>query len=212
VKAAKRRQNELRRRITVELGIRILYSLPGKLPSQECCVNLRTVFAVILLSGLALAQMPAKPSPEVQKLDYFVGTWTAEGTIPPGPWGAGGKFSVTHTNEWMAGNFFLETHSDFRMPPDLGGDTKSTGVLGYDADKNVYTSIEFTSRGGRAVAQGGLNGDTWTWTSSEKYDGHEIQQKATNKILSPKSYSAKFEVSQDGTNWTVMMEAKVTKK
>lgn len=149
-------------------------------------MNFRTALAIILLAGSALAQMPAKPGPEVKKLDYFVGTWTAEGAISSGPWGAGGKFSVTHTNEWMTGSFFLETHSDFKMPPDLGGDINSTGFLGYDGDKNVYTSIEFTSQGGREVAQGSLNGDTWTWTSSEKYAGQEIQQKATNKILSPK--------------------------
>lgn len=98
------------------------------------------------------------------------------------------------------------------MPPDLGGERQSTGILGYDTDKNVYTSTEFTSQGGRAVAQGSLNGDTWIWTSSEKYHGQAIRQKATNKILSPNSYSAKFEVSQDGTYWMVMMEAKVTKK
>lgn len=175
-------------------------------------MNFRTVFAVFILTGLALAQMPAKPSPELKKLDYFVGTWTAEGTIPPGPWGEGGKFSVTHTNEWIAGNFFVESHSEFRMPSALGGDRQSTGILGYDAEKNVYTSTEFTSQGGRDVAQGSVNGDTWTWTSSEKYEGQEIQQRATNKILSPNSYSAKFEISQDGTNWTVMMEAKVIKK
>jgi len=91
---------------------------------------------------------------------------------------------VTHTDEWIAGHFFLESHSEFRMPPDLGGEGQSTGILGYDADKNVYTSTEFTSQGGRAVAQGSLNGDTWTWTSSEKYEGQEIRQRATNKILS----------------------------
>ena len=50
------------------------------------------------------------------------------------------------------------------------------------------------------------------WTSSEKYEGQEIKQRSTNKILSPNSYSAKFEISQDGTNFTVIMEAKVTKK
>ena len=150
-------------------------------------MNFRTVLAIILLAGSAWAQLPDKPGPEVKKLDYFVGTSTAEGTIPPGPWGAGGKFSVMHTNEWVAGSFFLETHFDFKMPPDLGGDIRSTGFLGYDTDKNVYTSIDCTSQGGREVAQGSLNGDTWTWTSSEKHDGQEIQQKATNKILSPNS-------------------------
>jgi hypothetical protein len=32
------------------------------------------------------------------------------------------------------------------------------------------------------------------------------------KVLSPTSYSLKFEVSVDGTNWMPFMEAKVTKK
>ena len=175
-------------------------------------MNFRAVLAIIVLAGSALSQMAVKPGAEVKKLDFFVGTWTAEGTIPPGPSGAGGKFSVTHTNDWIAGNFFLESRSEFKLPPALGGDRQSTGILGYDAEKNVYTSTEFTSQGGRAVAQGSLNGDTWTWTSSEKFEGQEIQQRATNKILSPNSYSAKFEISEDGTNWTLMMEAKVTKK
>ena len=175
-------------------------------------MNLRVVLAITLLAGSSLAQLPAKPVPEVAKLDYFVGAWTAEGTIPPGPWGAGGKFSVTHTYEWMAGHFFLESHSDFNLPPDLGGHSMSTGFLGYDADKNAYTSIEFTSRGERQVVHGSLSGDTWTWTSSERNEGQDSFQRSTNKILSPNTYSARFEVSQDGTTWMVMMEAKVTRK
>jgi hypothetical protein len=88
-------------------------------------MKLRTVLALILLAGTISAQTPAKPGPEVQKLDFFVGTWKAEGTIPPGPWGAGGKYSVTHTNEWMSGNFFLISHSESKMPPGLGGDRTS---------------------------------------------------------------------------------------
>jgi hypothetical protein len=99
------------------------------------------------------------------------------------------------------------------MPPELGGDTKSISFTGYDVDQKEYTETEFTSQGGSGVTQGSLNGDTWTWTSSEKLrDGQVIQQRETNKMLSPTSYSTKFEVSQDGTNWMVMMEAKVTKK
>jgi hypothetical protein len=77
---------------------------------------------------------------------------------------------------------------------------------------NVYTSTEFTSQSGPDVAQGSVNGDTWILDEFWKYEGQEIQQRSTNKILSPNSYSAKFEISQDGTNFTVIMEAKVTKK
>lgn len=202
-----------RQRIRLEFGNSILYSLSEvDFHTQEHHVKLRTVLAITLLAGSSLGQMPAKPGPDVKKLDYFVGTWTTEGTILPGPWGAGGKFSVTHTYEWMAGNFFLGSHSDFKMPPDFGGQRTSNGFLEYDAEKNVYTSVEFTSQGGREVAQGSLSGDTWTWTGSVKNDGEEILQRATNKMLTPNSYSSKLEVSEDGTKWMVMMEARVTKK
>jgi Protein of unknown function (DUF1579) len=176
-------------------------------------VNFRIVLAVILLAGSTLAQKPAAPGPEVKKLDFFVGTWTGEGNIPPGPWGAGGKYSITHKNEWMTGNLFLLCRSDSRMPADLGGDSESIGFAGYDTDKKVYTVTGFDGHGEQGVELGSLNGDTWTWTGSEKLpDGHVIQHRETNKMLSPTSYRAIFEVSNDGTNWTVMMDSTVTKK
>ena len=176
-------------------------------------MKLRTVLAFSLVTGSVLAQVPTKPGPEVKKLDFFAGTWKAEGTVPPGPWGAGGKYSVTHTNEWMDGNFFLINHSASKMPPGLGGDSLSFGFAGYDADKKVYFLTECDSQGGHGVTEGSLNGDTWTWTSSEKLpDGQVIQHRETNKMLSPVSYRAKSEVSKDGTNWLVMMDSIVTKQ
>ena len=34
----------------------------------------------------------------------------------------------------------------------------------------------------------------------------------TMKVLSPTSYTMKYELSQDGSNWTTAMEGKATKK
>jgi len=34
----------------------------------------------------------------------------------------------------------------------------------------------------------------------------------TIKVLSPTSYSMKFEISMDGTTWTTFMDGKATKK
>lgn len=177
-------------------------------------VKFKAVFASILVlsAACALAQMPAKPGPEVKKLDYFVGTWTTEGTIAQGPWGAGGKFSATDTTEWMDGGFFLVGHSEFKMPPELGGDGKAVSYMGYDTDQNTYTLNEFNSQGRRESSKGTLNGDTWTWTSTASYGGQEINQRMTVKIVSPTSHTMKYEVSIDGTNWMTFMDAKITKK
>ena len=70
-------------------------------------MNLKTILlsTLILVSASVWAQMAPKPGPEVKKLDYFVGTWSVEGTIAQGPWGAGGKFTTTDTNRMDAGQF-----------------------------------------------------------------------------------------------------------
>jgi hypothetical protein len=168
--------------------------------------------ALVFLAASALAQTPSKPGSEVKKLDYFVGAWTLDGTIVPGPWGDGGKFSSSNTTAWMDGNFFLVGHSDFKMPAELGGDGKGTSFMGYDADQNVYTYDAFNSLGRRENSKGTLTGDTWVWTGSANYGGQEIQRKTTMKVVSPNSYTFKLEVSIDGTNWMTFMDVKATKR
>ena len=167
---------------------------------------------LILIAASALAQMGGSPGPEVKKLDYFVGTWTTEGTIAQGPWGMGGKFSATGTSEWMPGNFFVQSRSESKMPPEIGGDSQAVMIMGYDNQQNTYTSDRFSSLGRHELSKGTLSGDTWTWTSSSNYGGMEIQGKMTIKTLSPTSYTLKYEVSMDGKNWMPFMDGKVTKK
>jgi hypothetical protein len=170
------------------------------------------VSALILITVSAWAQMGGAPGAEVKKLSYFVGTWSVEGTIAQGPWGAGGKFSSTNTSEWMPGEFFVARHGDFKMPPELGGDGKEMSIMGYDTAQNVYTHDVFNSQGRHTVSKGAVSGDTWTWDSSANYGGQDIKQKVTIKILTPATYSFKLEISMDGTNWMTFMDAKATKK
>jgi hypothetical protein len=167
---------------------------------------------LFLVAAWAWAQMNIQPGPEVKKLDYFVGTWTTEGTIAQGPWGMGGKFTAMDTTEWMSGNFFVQAHAEFKMPPEVGGDGKAVAFMGYDTDQNVYTYDEFNSQGRRESSKGTVSGDTWTWNSSQTYAGQEVQQKMTMKVVSPTSYTLKFEVSMDGKNWMTFMDGKATKK
>jgi hypothetical protein len=150
--------------------------------------------------------MANQPAPEISKLAYFVGKWITEGTIFPGPWGAGGKFGWTETTEWMTGNFFIVGHWDFQMPAELGGDGKELFVIGYDTSQNVYTFDAFSSQGLHQISKGTLNGDTWTWTSQAVHDGKPTKQRFTMKILSPTRYTLKFEHSRDGANWIPFME------
>ena len=170
---------------------------------------------VVLIAGVsASAQMgPPTPAPELKKLDYFAGSWTIDATIGQGPWGSGGKFTSTGTEDWQQGNFFLVGKDEFTLPAELGGSGKGMSVMGYDPDKKVYTEERFDSRGQHTKSTGTLAGDTWTWTSENNYGGMVIQGRLTIKVLSPTSYTTKYEVSADGgSSWMPFWDGKATKK
>ena len=171
------------------------------------------VLALVALAttSTAYAQMGApSPAPELKKLDFLAGDWTAEGTVNASPGMQGGKFTETTHGEWMEGNFFLIEHSDGDMGP--MGKLKELAAMGYDPDRKVYTYNAFNNMGQAESATGTVNGDTWTWLSDEHFNGMSFKGRFTMKVLSPTSYTMKFELSQDGTNWMTGMEGKATKK
>ena len=169
-----------------------------------CAVLLMCIF----VASAAFAQTEMKPSPELKKLDYFAGNWTSVGDVKPGPMGKGGKTTIHEHLEWMEGKFFLVNHGKYS-----GGDGSGTEIafLGYDPQEKVYTYDEFDSQGEAVHAKGTVDGDTWTWTSEMKMGEQTMKNRFTEKILSPTSYSYKFEMSSDGTNWNLIMDGKDTK-
>ena|SRR5579864_1969337 len=153
-----------------------------------------------------------KPSPELEKLDYFVGTWIMQGTITPGPWGDGGKFSWREPTKWMTGRYFLVGHWNFKMPVDMGGDGEELFVIGFDTRRNVYTFDAFSSQGLHQISKGTCSGDTWTWNSNGFQGGRPVQQKMTMRILSRTRYTLAFEVPTNGKTWLPFMQGNARKK
>jgi hypothetical protein len=162
------------------------------------------------VTALNAQKGPKKPAPELKKLDFMTGDWTAEGTLNMTPGQPATKWSMTSHAEWMEGNFFLVTHSDMELGP--MGKGKDVAYMGYDPEKKVYTYRAFNSWGEAEDSTGTVDGDTWTWLSDEHMGGQTVKGRYTMKILSPTSYTMKYEISQDGTNWTTGMEGKATKK
>ena len=166
-----------------------------------------------LLLGIALSvrgqvETP-KPAPELKKLDYFVGTWTAEGEIKPGPMGSGGRFAGTNHVQWMDGGFFLVTHSEFNGAMGKGAET---AYMGYDSNDKMYTYDSFNTLGEADHAKGNVAGDTWTWHSETRVGAQTMKGRLTIKVLSATAYNFKFEISPDGAAWTTVLEGKDTKK
>ena len=163
-----------------------------------------------MAAAAATAQMqPPKPAPELKKLDVFVGSWTLDGTMKPGTMGPGGTMTENEKCEWMQGGFYLVCHSDYKSSM---GNGVCLSVMGYSADEKAYTYREFNSFGEFDDSWGWLNGDMWTWTSDEKMGGTTMKGRFTMKMTSTNSYSFTFDMSQDGTKWTTVMDGKASKK
>jgi hypothetical protein len=166
--------------------------------------------AVLLLIATASTQPPAaKPGLEHKKLDYFVGNWTTEADVKPGPMGPGGKMTVKEDAKWMDGGFFVVIHS--AVKGGAMGDSTGVAYMGYDPEERVYTYDAFNSKGEVVHAKGHVDGDTWSWANDMKMGGQSLKGRYTTKILSPTSYTYKFEMSPDGTTWNVVMDGKQTK-
>jgi hypothetical protein len=166
--------------------------------------------AIFVVSCSAVAQMEMpKPGPEHKKMDVFVGSWTLEGDMKPGPTGPGGKMSEKEKCEWMEGGFYLVCHASYTME-NMGTGT-GLSIMGYSNDDKAYTYREFSSDGEFVDSRGTIDGDTWTWIGDEKMGGMTSKGRFTMKMTSATSYNFTFDMSQDGTKWMNVMEGKATK-
>jgi len=164
----------------------------------------------LLCAPFAVAQAPMpKPAPELSQLDYLAGHWTTEGELKPGPFGPGGKVTSVDDSEWMDGKFFLVMHSKFSG---ASGDMTGMAIFGYDSANKVYTYNSFNSAGEADHYTGTLDGDTLTWSGSIPVGDKTLTTHYITKKLSPTSYTYRFEISPDGTNWIPVMDGKATKK
>lgn len=165
----------------------------------------------LCVSAVASAQSPEKkptPSAEQKRLGYFVGTWTQEGNLQAGPLGPGGKMTGTETCEWFTGGFHVVCRSSGKGPM---GSLKALGLMSYNAEEKTYVFQGIDSMGMTDSGKGTVDGKTWTFTSEEKMGGKLIHSRYTMTETSPTAYTAKWDMSEDGQNWTTAMEMKAVK-
>jgi Protein of unknown function (DUF1579) len=191
---------------------RLQYVVTGRFAVKPKALFFSTLVCLLSFAASLQAQMgPPRPAPELKKLDFMTGDWASEGTMTMGPPGTPStKWTINSHSQWMEGNFFVVEHSEMDLGP-MGKGTE-LAIMGYDPDKKVYTYQAFNSSGQAETASGSVEGDTWTWTSDEHFNGQPMKGRFTMKVLSPSAYTMKFELSPDGTNWNTAMEGKATKK
>src|SRR5215472_10481099 len=153
------------------------------------------------------AREVASPSQELKKQDFFVGTWTLEGTTKSSPYGPGGqKFKSTEQLEWMPGGFFLLVHSY------SGDKLAGVTVIGYDSQEKVFTHTSFDSNGKTELWKGTAEDGNWVWMRDGTLGGKPMRVRLTIKKLSSNSYSFMEDIKPaEGGNWSTVAEGTGTK-
>jgi hypothetical protein len=168
-------------------------------------------FAVLCCASYCLAQFAqptTTPTAEHQKMGYFAGDWKMQGTTKISPNAPGAPFTSTEHGEWVSGGFFLETHSSMHS---VMGDVRGVRVLEYNPADKVYTYNAYNSLGEHQMATGHVLDNIWTWTSEAQMNGLIAKGRYTITVVSPASYTFKYEtLTQTGT-WSTVMEGKATR-
>jgi Protein of unknown function (DUF1579) len=149
-----------------------------------------------------------KPGPEVKRLAYFVGTWNTDGDIKQNPMMPAGKMTSADKAEWFPGGFQVVIHSTGKSPM---GPSHGLGILAYDAENKSYTYYGIDNSGFATLSKGSVDGKNWVFTDESKMGGKTYHGRYSMTEDSPTSYSFKYEMSEDGKSWSLIMEGKSTK-
>ncbi len=166
---------------------------------------------VFVSSALSQAPQPSSspgPTPQQAAMGYFAGDWTLQGTAKISPTSPSAPFKGTEHGEWVQGNYFLETHT--KMSGAMG-DLRSTRVMEYNPQKNLYVYNVYNSLGEHTLATGEFLGNTWIWNAEEQLNGLTTKGRYTITVVSPTSYTFKSEVANPSGGWATVMEGKAVR-
>jgi len=167
---------------------------------------------VAAIGVVAWAQdLAPKPAPELAKIDYWVGDWTA--TLKTSFMGQTGTMKSNVTYKKVLGGLHLQGMHEYIMDPSM----KMTGmhVISYDAANKHWVSYWFDqSEPGAMEMTGPFDGDKIVMvskpTKTQSMPG-EIVMRASYIKKSAKSMEFKLEM-KEGDKWAPMMEGTYTKK
>lgn len=168
--------------------------------------SLVVVTLFLLSTSVAIAEEPPampEPTPEHAKLGMWVGSWAGSGEMKSGPFGPGGPMSWTEDCSWFAGSEFHVVCKSKGTGP--MGPMRGLGIMSYDVAKKVYTHYGVDSNGWSGYSEGTRSGDDWTFRGKETLEGKTYHSRFTMEMKSPTELTFRWEMSEDGENWTAMM-------
>jgi hypothetical protein len=157
----------------------------------------RLVSAAVFLSIFAFVPLAAQDrSPELNRLDYYVGGWNVD---------AGDQGSGSFACDWL-GARVLTCDSEFNFSS--GVSVKTVGVWSYNAERGFYTWLRYWGNGNLDDHVGWVDGDTWTWMQRDTQGGH---YRFVFVEDSPTEMTQQWWRSIRGADWELAGNATLTK-
>jgi hypothetical protein len=168
-----------------------------------------SILAVALSTFIAAQPPTPKPGPEHKRLEVFAGTWKLDATMHPSPMGPGGKITGTETCRMFEGGYHVICDSS---GTGAMGPMKGHAVMTWDRNAKTYRYFSINNMPDGDQATGSVSGNTWTWNGkTELGGGKSINSRFTLVETSPTVHTMKWEMSEDGKTWKVVMDGKSTK-
>lgn len=157
-----------------------------------------------------LAQTPPR-TPEVQRLEAFVGTWTTEGNVEASPMGPARTWKGTLKGDWAPGGFAVIRLDDEK--DGSGAAQRAIFLFYFDAKAKTHRALVVGSDGTSDTGKLRFGADsmTWDWEVSAP-DGKGLTLRGTLKHLSGKVREYEEAYSEDGKTWKAYCHAKDTRK
>lgn len=168
------------------------------------------VVAILLCTPLVVAQTaPAKPGPEIKRMERMLGQWNYQGEAKESPLGPAGKITGSESCEWFQGGFAIVCRSKGTGPQGSG---TGMSVMGYDPAQKTYTYYSISSRGDNIFVRGHLKGNVWVFEDTMPVEGKSMKIRATVTEDSATASSFKLEVGPADGQMMVVEEGKSTKQ
>jgi Protein of unknown function (DUF1579) len=176
---------------------------------MRCFAVVVAVVSMSVVGAIAQKQEMPKPGPEHQRLGAFVGNWTLEGELKPGPMGPGGMMTATDRIEWAPGNFFVQRSYQAKSP---NGEMQGLEILAYDGVKKIYTFNAFDSLGNMASGTMTVKGNTWTSTGTMTMAATTMRDRCSLEFgAGGSTLTMKCEISRDGKTWSPTFDGRAKK-
>jgi hypothetical protein len=145
---------------------------------------------------------PTAASPELERLNPFVGVWDTNGEMKTSATGQPTKFKASDRYEWLPGGHFLLHRFEANMPD---GRVEGIEIIGYSRESDSYPMHSFDSSGNASVMQARREDDRWTFVGEKTRFTGGFRDRGT-------VFAGLWELrSDDDDAWQPWMDVRLTK-